>query len=198
MNNNDLVPTFDDGPLDYCKITLKPLPSVPKGLVLAVSGEINTNNATYFQRKAELAIMAGHIKLLFDCSSINYLSSNGVGSFVSILKAAGQKGGKMTLYQVQPKVMEVLQLLGFTSFLTITTEIDDAIAYLSDAPTPQTPQKDVVRKVEQPATVSPIFPKVFKCPKCHKVLRATKEGRFRCVNCKQILRVFRSGSVVLD
>ena len=200
MNNNDLVPAFDSDPLDYCSIQLKPLPSVPKGLILQVSGEINTNNAPRFQRKTELAIMAGNINLLFDCSGINYLSSNGVGSFVSILKVLNPKGGRFTLYRVQSKVMEVLQLLGFTNFLNISNDIEDAIKYLKGAPaiSESTFQKEVMCKVEQPAIVAPVFPKTFKCPKCHKVLKAPKEGRFRCVSCKQIIRVFRSGTVACE
>ena len=91
------------------------------------------------------------------------------------------KGGDIVLLEIQPKVYEVFQLLGFSQFFNIKDTTEDAIAFF-----------------KQGAPVAEnIFPKVFACPMCNKHLRATRSGRFRCSECKSILAINDQGVVSL-
>ena len=51
MNNNDLVPDFDDEKDDSLKITLEKADGVEKGLLIILNGYIDTYNSVYFYCK---------------------------------------------------------------------------------------------------------------------------------------------------
>ena len=174
MSNNDIVPGFDDEKDDSLKIRLQKVDSVDGCLVLYLTGYIDTYNSR--------AIDAGFIRLIFSAAGLNYVSSTGIGSFTAFLKAVKPRGGDLVLLEIQPKVYEVFQLLGFSQFFNIKDSLNEAVEFFS-------------KKGE--AGASDIFPKIFQCPICSKKLKATKSGRFRCSECKTILAIDNSGQVFL-
>lgn len=151
-------------------------------IILNLKGFLDTYNSADFQREVNKLIETGFIKILFNCSELNYVSSTGIGAFTSFLKTVKQKKGDLVLCFLQPKVFEVFQLLGFSKFFNITNSIDEAKQIFSG------------QKTEEVKTV---FPKIFKCPICKKNLKASKSGRFRCSECKTILNVDQDGHVFL-
>ena len=182
MSNNDIVPGFDEEKDDSLKIRLQQIEAVDGCLVLYLTGYIDTYNSNFFQKRVNRAIEAGFTRLIFHCSGLNYVSSTGIGSFTAFLKAVKPRGGDLVLLEIQPKVYEVFQLLGFSQFFQIKDSLDDAVEHF---------QKD------GQTVQSSVFPKVFKCPICSTKLKATKSGRFRCSNCKTILAIDSAGQVFL-
>ncbi len=180
-NNNALIPGFDTEKDDSLTINLRKAENVKNGLFIYLSGYIDTYNSGYFQKKITQVIEAGFINLIFNCSSLNYVSSTGIGSFTVFLKMVKPKGGDIVLLEIQPKVYEVFQLLGFSQFFNIKSTADEAIAFFS----------------EGTIETSSIFPLVISCPVCSKKLRAMRSGRFRCSGCKSILAINDSGEVTL-
>lgn len=180
-NNNDLVPGFNDERDDSLKISLDKIPDVDKGLIVYLNGYIDTYNSSFFQKRIQKVVDSGYVNLIFNCSSLNYVSSTGIGSFTAFLKMVKPKGGDIVLLEIQPKVYEVFQLLGFSQFFNIKDNIGDSISFF---------------KSGVPVDDSP-FPKIFGCPVCSKRLKATKAGRFRCSECKSILAIDQQGQVFL-
>lgn len=180
-NNDSIVPGFDEDKDDTLKISLETEASVPNCLYIYMNGYIDTYNSNFFQKKITKAIEAGYVNLIFNCSALNYVSSTGIGSFTSFLKMIKPKGGDIVLLEIQPKVYEVFQLLGFSQFFNIKDSSEEAVNFFKLGTT----VKDSV------------FPKVFACPVCSKHLKATKPGRFRCSECKSILAIDQSGQVSL-
>ncbi|MCX7023606.1 MAG: anti-sigma factor antagonist [Spirochaetes bacterium] len=189
MNNNDIVPGFDDEKDDSLKIRLQRLDQDESGrkkvdncLALYLTGYIDTYNSNFFQKRIGKAIESGFMRLIFNCSGLNYVSSTGIGSFTAFLKSVKPRGGDIVLLEIQPKVYEVFQLLGFSQFFNIKDNLDDAVNFFQQG--------------DQTASQS-IFPKIFSCPICNKKLKAAKPGRFRCSECKTILAIDASGQVFL-
>ena len=182
MNNNDnLVPGFNDEKDDSLKITLNKIDDVPNCLSIVLNGYVDTYNSSFFQKRIAKVVEAGFVNLIFNCSALNYVSSTGIGSFTSFLKTVKPKGGDIVLLEIQPKVYEVFQLLGFSQFFNIKNSTEEAVAYLKNgAP-----------------TVASVFPKIFACPVCSKKLKASRAGRFRCSECKSILAIDGQGQVFL-
>ena len=89
------------------------------------------------------------------------------------------KGGDVVLLDIQPKVYEVFQLLGFTHFFNIRNSLEEAVEFFND---------------ERNMQIS-TFPLSFECPLCNAKLRTTHEGRFRCSNCKAIISVSNEGKI---
>jgi anti-anti-sigma factor len=182
MSNNDIVPGFDDERDDSLKIRLQKIEDTQGCLVLYLTGYIDTYNSNYFQKRVTKAIEAGFIKLVFNFSGLNYLSSTGIGSFTQFLKTVRPRGGDLVLLEILPKVYEVFQLLGFSQFFNIKENLDEAVSFFA------------AKGEEGKGTV---FPKIFKCPICSKKLKASKSGRFRCSECKTILAIDPAGQVFL-
>jgi len=183
MNNNDIVPGFDDEKDESLKIRLQKVDPVEGCLVLYLTGYIDTYNSNFFQKRVNRAIEANYIRLVFNCAGLNYVSSTGICSFTAFLKAVKPRGGDLVLLEIQPKVYEVFQLLGFSQFFNIKDNMEEALDFFS--------------KGGQAGGGSSVFPKIFKCPICSKKLKATKSGRFRCSECKTILAIDNSGQVFL-
>ena len=182
MANNDIVPGFDDDKDDSLKINLQKINDVEGCLVLYLSGYIDTYNSNFFQKRIAKAIETGFIKLVFQCGGINYVSSTGIGSFTAFLKSVKPRGGDLVLLEIQPKVYEVFQLLGFSQFFNIRDSLDESVSFFKAGTT---------------AEIITLFPKIFSCPICSKKLKATKAGRFRCSECKTILAIDNVGQVFL-
>ena len=182
MVNNDIVNGFDDEKDESLKIKLQRVSEVDGCLVLYLTGYIDTYNSNYFQKRVQKAIEAGYIRLMFHCGGLNYVSSTGIGSFTAFLKAVKPRGGDLILLEIQPKVYEVFQLLGFSQFFNIKDNLDDSVNFF--------------RKGSLAEPIS-IFPKIFSCPICSKKLKALKSGRFRCSECKTILAIDSVGQVFL-
>jgi len=129
MANNDIVPGFDNEIDESLKIQLESVNGIKGCLILDLSGSIDTYNSTYFQKCIHKLVEAGFTKLIFNCSGLNYVSSTGIGSFTSFLKALKPKGGNLVLFEIQPKVFEVFQLLGFSQFFVIKKTLDEAVGF---------------------------------------------------------------------
>ncbi len=182
MSNNDIVPGFDEEKDESLKIRLNKVDGTEGCVILYLTGYIDTYNSNFFQKRVNRAIEAGYTKLIFHCSGLNYVSSTGIGSFTAFLKAVKPRSGDLVLLEIQPKVYEVFQLLGFSQFFNIKDNLDEAIEFFA---------RGVV------SNDSDIFPKIFKCPICSTKLKAGKPGRFRCSSCKTILAIDNSGQIFL-
>ena len=182
MTNNDIVPGFDDDKDDSLKIRLDKVNEADRCLLLTLTGYIDTYNSNFFQKRVQKAIETGYIRLIFNCGSLNYVSSTGIGSFTTFLKAVKPQGGDLVMLEIQPKVYEVFQLLGFSQFFNIRDTLDESINYF---------HSNHIR--EKPS----VFPKIVSCPTCYKKLKAVKAGRFRCSECKSILAIDDAGQVLL-
>jgi anti-sigma B factor antagonist len=177
--NNDIVKGFDDEEMGGFTIRLAGVPTVDGCLVMQCSGWLDLYNYNQFQKRVAKAIEAGFTRLIVDLQAVSYLSSLPIGGLVTILRSVRTRGGDLVLQGVQPRVYEVLQLLGFSQFFTLTPALEDSVAHYSRRPADAT------------------FPRVFTCPICEVKLRAARAGRFRCSHCRTILALAGTGAVDL-
>ena len=182
FENNSIIPGFDNDRDESITISLRKADNIQNGIFCYLSGYIDTYNSSFFQKQISKVIDAGFVNLIFNCSSLNYVSSTGIGSFTVFLKTVKPKGGDVVLVEIQPKVYEVFQLLGFSHFFNIKETIEDAINHF--------------KQDSNPAGAS-VFPKIFSCPVCSRKLKATRQGRFKCSDCKAILAIDQNGNVFL-
>jgi len=175
--NDLIIPGFDENILKDLSFQL-----VKIGNIIHVKclGNIDTYNSAYFQKKMDMIFKYGYNKIIFDLAHINYVSSTGIGSFTEFLKTLKKNNGDMCVINPQPKVLEVFQLLGFTTFFNFAQNAEDAVKVLN---------KNI--KVESN------FPMTFVCPVCSKKLLAKEPGRFRCPQCKSVLAVSEKKEISL-
>ena len=85
-------------------------------VTVTVTGRVDTTTAPEFEEGLKFA---GTETLTLDLSGVPYMSSAGLRCLLTAQKLMMAGGGSMTITGVQPTVMEVLELTGFSSILTI-------------------------------------------------------------------------------
>ena len=167
---------------DSLRITPMQVGGDGETIQLILNGYIDTYNSPEFQSHINEVINSGVKYIIFNLGGLNYISSTGIGAFTSFLKNLRQKKGNMVLFDLQEKVMEVFQLLGFTKFFKIASNLDEALLLLRGG-TPASSGKEEK------------FPLTFDCPYCKRRLRTQKPGTFRCTGCKGTISVDDLGTV---
>ena len=93
-------------------------------VTVSVRGRLETVNSVDFLRYVTEIISGaadGDI-LVMDLSRLDYISSTGIGALATILVNSRKKDLKLLLKNLQPKVREVMDLLGFTAFFTLVED----------------------------------------------------------------------------
>ncbi|MEM6765275.1 MAG: STAS domain-containing protein [Bacteroidota bacterium] len=88
-------------------VTLKPV------------GDLDANSSIELDIHIRRLLDAGQINLLIDCAGVPYMSSAGLGVFVSYLDEFKDQKGKLVLSNLTPNVAEVFDLLGLSKLVTI-------------------------------------------------------------------------------
>ena len=181
MINNDIISGFDDEKNGNLKIKLQKVPDVEDCLIITLNGYIDTYNSNYFQKMVNKTIAAKYVNLIFNCGELSYVSSTGIGSFAMFQKTVKPKGGNIVLFDVQTKVFEVFQLLGFPKFFHFEDNLEGSINFFCSVPMER----------------GSIFPISITCPICSKQLNVTKPGRVRCFGCNTAFTIDNSGKTLL-
>ena len=85
---------------------------------LNIEGEVDTNTAPQLQTRILQSFQKTKIVIL-EMSKCPYMSSAGLRALLLGTKTATSKGGALKITNVQPAVMEVFKLSGFSTILTI-------------------------------------------------------------------------------
>lgn len=86
-------------------------------LTVAPEGRLDTITAPQFEADLR-ADTDGITELIFDLANLTYISSAGLRVLLSAQKAMNKKG-TMVLRNVKPEIMEIFDITGFSSILTI-------------------------------------------------------------------------------
>ena len=97
-------------------------------VIISASGRIDS--LTYELLLAALSdqIHAGAKSLVVDLGGVEYTSSAGLRAILIAQQEARRAGGDLRLAAVQPNVLKVLKLSGFTSIFKIFDTVDAAVS----------------------------------------------------------------------
>lgn len=85
---------------------------------ILVEGRVDTTTSASLQQAILLAFQKCS-QVALNVEKVDYISSAGLRALLIGQKTANSKGGNMTLRKVQPAVMEVLKMSGFSTILKI-------------------------------------------------------------------------------
>lgn len=94
--------------------------------LITVDGEVDASSSIYLDEALEKAVNADVTKILIDCQNLNYISSAGLGVFMSYIQELETKEKKMVLYHMSDKVYKVFEILGLHQLLTIVETEEQA------------------------------------------------------------------------
>ncbi len=98
--------------------------------ILLIDGELDASSSITLDNALTEALSKKESKILVDCSRLNYISSAGLGVFMSYLQDFETEKISMVLYQVSEKVKNVFTILGLDSLIKIVANKDEAIGLM--------------------------------------------------------------------
>lgn len=99
--------------------------------MLGLRGYLDAHTAPRFEAAVEEELRAGRPKLVADCSGLDYISSAGLGVFMTFIDEARAAGGDIKLAAIQPKVYQIFDVLGFPALFDIRPTVEEAVARFS-------------------------------------------------------------------
>lgn len=96
--------------------------------VARIAGSVDGLTADSLLGALKTQVDEGRVRLVGDLSGVDYTSSAGLRALLATLKATRQQGGDFRLASVQPHVLKVLELSGFTSILKLYPDVPAAVA----------------------------------------------------------------------
>ena len=88
-------------------------------LSIALSGDIDLANAEAFYQAVSKAYQNNPADIEFDCTTLNFIDSTTLGTFVKILKAVKLDGHTMKLIHLQPKIKKLFLICSLDSIMQI-------------------------------------------------------------------------------
>jgi len=99
---------------------------IGEAVVVEVEGRIDATGATVFEAHCDQWIKKGTRSLVLDFSDLEYLSSAGLRSIVSVSKKVKPAGGKVVVCGLKGTVKEIFDIAGFSALLPICPTVSDA------------------------------------------------------------------------
>ena len=96
-------------------------------VILGLEGYLDAHTAPQFERAIETEFSAGHLRLIADCAKLDYISSAGLGVFMSFIEDIREAGGDIKLCAIVPKVYQVFDVLGFPELFDIVDAVPTAL-----------------------------------------------------------------------
>lgn len=107
------------------EITVKTVDDVK---IVFLNGRLDAYNSTLVENKFDEIIDSGEVQMVADLSGVDYISSSGLRVMLSSLKKLNKMGGTLKLSSLQPYVLEVFEIAGFTQLFHIYDDEDEAVA----------------------------------------------------------------------
>lgn len=88
-------------------------------VTLTPVGELDANSSVAMDEKIEEMMNNGAFNIHVDCSRLTYISSAGLGVFISYLETMRNSGGKFVFSGMSEPVFKVFDLLGLPRIMKI-------------------------------------------------------------------------------
>lgn len=97
-------------------------------LTLVLDGELDASSAVVLDAELNKPEIVNYKKILIDCQRLSYISSAGLGVFISHLQRLQDSDVKLVFFNMQEKVFNVFEILGLDSLMNIVPTEQEAQA----------------------------------------------------------------------
>lgn len=95
--------------------------------VIHISGFLDAHTAPELEKEIENLINLDKYKIIINLQKLDYISSAGLGVFMSHIELIRNNGGDIKLCNLQEKVYSVFDLLGFPMLFDINNDENESI-----------------------------------------------------------------------
>ena len=94
--------------------------------LITIEGEVDASSSIYLDEALQQAFQSEASHILVDCQGLHYISSAGLGVFMSYIQELEVTDKKMALFNMSEKVYKVFEILGLHQLLTIVDSQEKA------------------------------------------------------------------------
>src|SRR6186713_578796 len=94
--------------------------------IIALIGEIDASSSIELDLAIAKSVGEGFTRILVDCSALEYISSAGLGVFMSYIDEFKDKNLRMVLFGMSEKVANTFEILGLGELLNIAADKSEA------------------------------------------------------------------------
>jgi len=94
--------------------------------IIAIDGDVDASSSIRLDEAIGKAVQDGQQHILIDCVNLNYISSAGLGVFMSYIEEIKAKNIRMVLFGLSERVENVFKVLGLDQLLNIQETKDQA------------------------------------------------------------------------
>jgi anti-sigma B factor antagonist len=95
--------------------------------ILSVNGFLDAHTAPRFEKSMQEEVDAGRFRMIVDCARLTYISSAGLGVFMSFVEDVREKGGDIKICGLTDSVYQVFDILGFPALFDVVPDRQAAI-----------------------------------------------------------------------
>jgi len=89
-------------------------------------GDLDANSSMVMDGKIQEVIDSGCFNVHVDCSGLRYISSAGLGVFISFMDELASNGGKFVFSNLSEHIHNVFKLLGLEQLMEIVLDANEA------------------------------------------------------------------------
>ena len=97
----------------------------PDSFVIVIEGDIDATTSILIDAEINQIYEMPLKNLWIDCCEVQYISSAGVGVFISHLQKLERHKISMTVYGLKPKIKSVFTVLGLDHYLSLQPSLKD-------------------------------------------------------------------------
>ena len=97
-----------------------------------VEGDIDAGSSIHLDNAFKEAIESGEMKIAVNLAGLEYISSAGLGVFVSHLDEFNNAGINLVLFGIQETVKQVFDILGLEKIIAIVETEEQAVEKLNE------------------------------------------------------------------
>ena len=94
--------------------------------LIRIEGRLDTTTYGILESRLIDLIDSGQVRIIIDCSKMDYISSSGLRVFLLALKKIILENGKFILADLQETIREIFEIAGFTTIFEIYGSVEEA------------------------------------------------------------------------
>lgn len=94
--------------------------------IIAVNGDLDASSSILLDKAIGEAVARNQANILINCERLHYISSAGLGVFMSYLQDFQERNISLVLFGLSDKVRNVFEILGLDQLLTIVPSKEEA------------------------------------------------------------------------
>ena len=102
--------------------------------VLSLHGYLDAHTAPQFEKAIQEEYDSGRFRIIVNCAGLTYISSAGLGVFMSFVEDIRAAAGDIKICSVTETVYQVFEILGFPSLFDILPDQAAAVQRFAEVP----------------------------------------------------------------